>query len=120
MTQQTMAYPGVYPDENKIIPYSPRRRFGVISPTYGAPNTKIIDLESMKNMSIDQIVELYKEGYIFAESLIPSENTKEQQERDRKYGFTIQASQGGIYVSTGALIFGVGLIALLYYIRHKK
>lgn len=120
MTQQTMAYPGLYPDENKIIPYSPRRKFGFTSPMYDAPNSKIIDVESMKNMPIDQIVGLYKEGYtILEENVIIPPDVVDERERDRKFGFTGQGSQGGVYISTGAIMLGVGLIALLYYIKSK-
>lgn len=83
MIQQNMAYPGVYPDENKIIPYSPRRRFGFASPGSGMIDDKVIELESMKNMSIDQIVGLYKEGYTVGS--LPE--TPATSERQRKYGF---------------------------------
>lgn len=109
-----LAYPGVYPDENKIIPYSPRRRFGFT----GAD--KIIDLESMKNMSIDQIIGLYKLGYTISttENAVPPDGI-EQYERDRKYGFAGLGSQSGIYISTGAILLGIGLVALLYYLKRK-
>lgn len=190
-------YPGVYPDENKIIPYSPRRKFGFTSPMSEMVTDKVIKLESMANMPIDQIVNLYKEGYVieglpeapqtsyrqirfgfmdnpdrqeryerqrrygFAESdTLPFEHTPpetfererkygfesnisipptippgviEQWQRQRRYGFTGQGSQGGtesmsptimaaqdgIYVSTGAILLGVGLIALFYYLKSK-
>lgn len=94
-----MTYPGVYPDENDIIPYSPRRRFGFVSPTSG---TKIIELGSMRDMSVDQIVELYKDGY-----------------RIEDTSPTIVSTQGGIYISSGALLLGVGIIALIYYLKSK-
>ena len=58
-----MAYPGVYPDDDKIIPHSPRREFGFASPISEMTTDRIIRLESMRNMSIDQIVDLYKDGY---------------------------------------------------------
>lgn len=119
MAQQTMTYPGLYPDENKIIPYSPRRRFGFASPTHGASNTKAIDLESMKNMPIDQIVGLYREGYTILEENIVPPDVIDDRERDRKFGFAGQGSQGGVYISTGVILLGVGLIALLYYIKSK-
>lgn len=104
MIQQNMAYPDLYPDENKIIPYSPRRKFGFTSPTttYDTSNTKIIDLESMRNMPIDQIVELYRNGYRI-EDMSP----------------TIMSAQNGIYISTGTILLGVGLIALFYYLKSK-
>lgn len=104
-----LAYPGVYADENEIIPYSPRRKFGFTSPISDIASgkieefldeSKIIKLESMRHMSIDQIVQLYKYGYKI-------EDTSP----------TIETAQGGIYISTGALLLGVGIIALIYYIK---
>lgn len=97
-----LAYPGVYADENEIIPYSPRRKFGFASneTEESLDESKIIKLESMRHMSIDQIVQLYKYGYKI-------EDTSP----------TIETAQGGIYISTGALLLGVGIIALIYYIK---
>ena len=96
-----MPYPGVYPDDDKIIPHSPRRRFGFASPI-SEKIDKIIKLESMKNMSIDQIVDLYKDGYKI-------EDTSP----------TISTAQGGIYIGTGTLLLGVALVALFYYLKSK-
>ena len=93
-----MPYPGVYPDDDKIIPHSPRKRFGFASTTSG--NDKVIKLESMKNMSIDQIVELYRDGYRIDASP------------------TIVAAQEGIYIGTGALLL-VGIIAIIYFLKSK-
>lgn len=97
-----MVYPGIYPDDDKIIPYSPRREFGFVSPISEMEVTtdKIIRLESMKNMSIDQIVGLYKYGYKI-------EDTSP----------TIVTAQDGIYISTGAILLGIGLVALFYYLK---
>src|SRR3990167_8520519 len=101
-----LAYPGVYPDENEIIPYSPRRKFGFASHmsdmSYDKTEdkSKIIKLESMRHMSIDQIVQLYKYGYKI-EDISP----------------TIETTQGGVYISTGALWLGVGIIVLIYYLK---
>ena len=97
-----MAYPGVYPRDDDIIPYSPRREFGFASPISEIITDKIIKLESMRNMSIDQIVDLYKDGYKI-EDKSP----------------TIVTAQGGVYISTGALLVGVGLVALFYYLKNK-
>lgn len=68
--------------------------------------SKIIKLESMRYMSIDQIVQLYKYGYKIEDispTIVP----------------TIETAQGGIYISTGALLLGVGIIALIYYLKRK-
>lgn len=96
---EELAFPGVYPDENKIIPYSPRRKFGFTSPT-SETTDKIIKLESMENMSIDQIVELYKNGY-----------------RIEDTSPTMATTQGGVYIGTGALLLGIGIVALIYYLK---
>ncbi len=89
-----------YPDDNKIIPYSPRKRFGFVSPN--SPDIKIIDLDSMKNMHIDQIVELYRNGYRIEDS-----------------SPIIKTAQEGIYISTGALLLTFGAITLIYYLKTK-
>jgi len=127
-----------YPEDDKIIPYSPRRRFGFVSPIYGKMTAKIINLESMQDMSIDQIVALYRDGYII-EGLPETAYTVHRQikfglmDEQKKYGFIGQESQGGIentsptimtaqdgiYISTGAILLGVGLIALFYYLKSK-
>lgn len=99
-----MAYPGVYPDDDKIIPHSPRREFGFASPISEITTDKIIKLESMKNMSIDQIVDLYKDGYKI-EDTSPTSPTSP----------TIATAQGGVSISTGALLLiGIGILAYLY------
>lgn len=96
-----MAYPGVYPDDDKIIPHSPRREFGFASPISEITTDKIIKLESMKNMSIDQIVDLYKESYKIEDTSPTSP--------------TIATAQGGVSISTGALLLiGIGILAYLY------
>jgi hypothetical protein len=56
----------------------------------------------MRHMSIDQIVKLYKDGY-----------------RIEDTSPTIATAQDGIYISTGALILGIGLVALIYYMKIK-
>lgn len=96
-----MAYPGVYPDDDKIIPHSPRREFGFASPISEITTYKIIKLESMKNMPIDQIVDLYKDGYKIEDTSPTSP--------------TIVTAQGGVSISTGALLLiGIGILAYLY------
>ena len=96
-----MAYPGVYPDDDKIIPHSPRREFGFASPISEITTDKIIKLESMKNMPIDQIVDLYKDGYKIEDTSPTSP--------------TIATVQGGVSISTGALLLiGIGILAYLY------
>jgi len=95
-TDTSLAYPKVYDDENKTIPYSPRGQFGFMNPTDTANGTAIT-LESMKNMSIDQIVELYKNGYRI-ENTFPTHQ--------------IATAQDGISISSGAiLLIGMGLLA---------
>lgn len=98
-----MAYPGVYPDDDKIIPHSPRKEFGFASPVSEIITDKIIKLESMKNMSIDQVVQLYRYGY-----------------RIEDTSPTIVTTQGGIYISTGIILLGIGLVALIYYLKTKE
>lgn len=99
-----MAYPGVYPDDDKIIPHSPRREFGFASPISEITTDKIIKLESMKNMPIDQIVDLYKDGYKI-EDTSPTSPTSP----------TIATAQGGVSISAGALLLiGIGILAYLY------
>ena len=94
-----MPYPGVYPDDDKIIPHSPRKEFGFASEMM---TDKVIKLESMKNISIDQVIQLYKYGYKI-------EDTSP----------TIATTQGGIYISTGVILLGIGLIGLIYYLKTK-
>jgi len=89
---QQLAYPGVYSKENEIIPYSPRKQFRFM-------DDKIIKLESMKDMSIDQILELYKNGYRIEETS-PMHN--------------IATASSDISVSSGAIFLIVaGILAYL-------
>ena len=85
-----LGFPGVFTDESKIIPYSPRKQFKFM-------DTATIKLESMKGMSIDQIVELYKNGYRIEDaSSEPKIMTQD------------------VTVSTGSLfLIGLGLVAYL-------
>ncbi len=59
---QQLSYPKLYPNENDIIPYSPRKQFRFMD-SNDLSNGKTIRLESMQNMSIDQIIGLYKDGF---------------------------------------------------------
>jgi len=95
---QQLAYPGVYPNENETIPYSPRRRqFDFMHET---TNDRTIKLESMKDMSIDQIVELYKNGYRIEEMSQTSQTS------------TIKTAD--ITVSSGAIfLIGAGILAYI-------
>ena len=64
---------------------------------------KIIKLEKMKEMSIDQIIELYKNGYRIenAYQIIPAS--------------TIETVSNGITVSSDALLLvGIGVLAYLF------
>ncbi len=93
---QQLAYPGVYQNENETIPYSPRKGFGFMQPN--TTGDRMIELESMKNMSIDQIVELYKDGYRIETSQTP----------------TIETATTGISVSSDVLaLIGVGIIGYI-------
>ena len=93
-----VAYPRTYENENKTIPYSPRGQFGFMNPTDNANGT-MIKLESMKDMSIDQIVELYKSGYRI-ESTSPSHKIE---------------TTDGITISSGSiLLIGIGVFAYMF------
>lgn len=94
---QQAAYPGVFPDENKIIPYSPRRK------QFKFMDNMTIKLDSMKDMSIDQIVELYKNGYRIEEMSQTS---------------TIATASSDITVSSGA-IFLIGAAVLIYMLLKR-
>lgn len=92
-----LAYPGVYQDENETIPYSPRREFGFMQ--QNTTSDRSINLESMRDMSIDQIVELYKDGY-----RIETSQTS-----------TIVTASNGISVSSDAiLLIGAGLLIYMF------
>lgn len=99
---QQLAYPGVYPDENEIIPYSPRKQFGFMR-----PNDMTIKLESMREMHIDQIVELYKNGFRI--------------EDVSQSSYTIATAQDGITISGSAiLLIGIGILAYMYIRKHPE
>ncbi len=95
---ESFAYPGVYPNENDIIPYSKNKRFGFTSP---GKDDKFIKLESMKDMSIDQLIQLYKDGYKI-------EDTSP----------TIATTQG-VTISTGSLFLIIGTVGVIWYLKTK-
>jgi hypothetical protein len=100
--EQQLAYPGVYPDDNDILPYSPRRQFG-----FAQSNNMTLKLEQMREMSIDQIVELYKNGFRI-EDVSGSSHT-------------IATAQGGITISGDAiLLIGIGVLAYMYLRKHPE
>lgn len=92
---QQLAYPGVYPDDNKLIGYSPRKEFKFM-------DNMTIKLESMREMSIDQIVELYKNGYRI-------EDTS-----------TIMTQNGVTVSSDVILLVGIGILAYVYLKKHPE
>lgn len=106
----TYLSPGVYPDIDAsiypkiddVVPRSPRRRFGFASPMLEDTSDKIITIESMESMSIDEIVNLYQNGYRVEENI-------------NNLSPNIVAAQG-ITVSTGALfLIGLGVVAYFAY-----
>ena len=44
--EENLAYPGVYQDENEIIPYSPRGKFGFMVPSETMSNKKILTAQN--------------------------------------------------------------------------
>ena len=94
---QPLAYPGVYPKDSDIIPYSPRREFKFM------PSEDMkIRIDEMRNMSTDQIVELYKQGYRLEDMASVSTST-------------IETASNGITVSSDVLlIVGIGVLAYLF------
>ncbi len=91
---------GLYPDADKIIPYSPRGKFGFTSAD------RTIKLESMRNMPIDQIIQLYKDGY-----------TVESGNEDNSLSPDIKTAQGVTISNTAILLIGLGLVGYLVYTK---
>lgn len=91
---------GLYPDADTIIPYSPRGKFGFASAD------KTIKLESMRNMSIDQIIQLYKDGYTI-ESDIENKNLSPG----------IKTAQGVTISNTALLLLGLGIVGYLVFTK---
>jgi hypothetical protein len=98
--------PGIYPNENEIIPYSPRSQFRFME---NVTNDKTIKLESMRHMSIDQIVELYKNGFTIENMYQASQN----------HASTIVAATNDVTVSSD-VIFLIGAGILVYMFIKKK
>ena len=72
-------------------------------PSNGESNNGTITVESMRNMSVDQIVELYKNGY----RIETSPTTK------------IETATSGITVSSDILMLaGIGIMAYLFIIKR--
>ena len=94
---QQLSYPKLYPNENDIIPYSPRKQFRFMD-SNNPLDDKTIKLESMQNMSIDQIIGLYKNGFTIEDSS-PSQ---------------IMTASNDITVSSDAiLLIGIGIFAYM-------
>lgn len=97
---------------------------------------KILTIDQMKGMSIDDIVRLYREGYRIEEAAYPGvyedENKIIPYSPRGKFGFMVHTShtpetmsnkkiltaQNGLTISTGALLL-VGIGAFLYLILKK-
>lgn len=92
--------PGIYPKDSEIIPYSPRREF-----KFMPSDSMKIKIDEMRNMSTDQIIELYKQGYRL-EDLAPVSTS------------TIETASNGISVSSDVIVIvGIGLLAYLFITR---
>ncbi len=100
MPSDGMTDPGIYPKDSEIIPYSPRREFKFMP---SGDNT--IKIDEMRDMSTDQIVELYKQGFRL-EDMAPVSTS------------TIETASNGITVSSDVLlIVGIGVLAYLFITR---
>lgn len=72
--------------------------------------TKVLTIDEIRNMSIDNIISMYRDGYTIEENV---NNTVE--ENVNNLSPKIVSAQDGINVSTGAiLIIGIGVLAFLY------
>ena len=70
--------------------------------------SKVLTINEMQNMSIDNIISMYRDGYTIGEN---ESNIVEENNLSPK----IVSAQDGISVSTGAiLIIGIGILAFLY------
>ncbi len=101
---QGLAYPGVYARESDIIPYSPRKQFRFMD---DVTDGRTIKLESMKDMSVDQIVELYKNGFRIEDTSQTLSTSK------------IGAAASDITVSSDVIVL-VGAGLLIYMLAKKK
>jgi hypothetical protein len=87
---QQSAYPGEYQNENEFR---------------SMQSNMTIKLESMREMPIDQIVELYKNGFRIEDASQPP---------------TILAADG-ISISSGAIVLiGLGVLAYMYIRKHPE
>jgi len=70
--------------------------------------SKVLTINEMQNMSIDNIISMYRDGYTIGEN---ESNIVEENNLSPK----IVSAQDGVSVSTGAiLIIGIGILAFLY------
>jgi hypothetical protein len=103
--------PGIYPRADDIIPYSPRKKFGFAS--------NQIPLETMKGMSLDKLIQLYKNGYTISDenevlsSLSSFPNSSQTNSLNQKI-----VSAQGVTISDTALIL-IGIAALGYFVYKK-
>lgn len=91
--------PGIYPKDSDIIPYSPRKQFKFMS-----SEDMTISLDTMRDMSTDQIVELYKQGYRL-EDMAPTQASR------------IETANGISVSSDVLLIVGIGVLAYIFIIK---
>lgn len=94
--------------------------------------TLILTVEQMLNMSQEQVIEAYRQGYQLEElafpGIYPDENEIIPYSPRRKFGFAspilteetdILTAQNGISISTGALLLIIGTIGLLWYMKRE-
>lgn len=95
-------YPKVYPKADDIIPYSPRGKFGFSS--------KTISLENMRNMSIDQVIQLYRDGYTIRSENESVSLSSSPQAKTMTNQVTVS--------NTALLLIGIGVVG--YLVLTKK
>lgn len=99
------ADPGIYPKDSDIIPYSPRTQFKFMPSDQQSNMT--ISIDSMRNMSTDEIVELYRKGYRLDSGPIQTQLSP-----------NINTAANDITVSTDALVLiGIGILAYMFFVK---